>query len=244
MKTLLGVDRVVKRFGGLVAVDNVSLSVESGEIVGLIGPNGAGKTTLLNIITGVYKPETGVIKFNGEDITGRNPSYICKKGISRTFQIVRLFPDMTCIENVVSGVIFGKTRKIDFEEARERAMKILELVGFQRSGGTLAGKLNIVEAKCVELARALATEPTLLLIDEIFAGLNPKESLDMVERIRNLKNDLGITIIAVEHIMRIIMNLSTKIVVLHHGAKLAEGEPREVASDRNVIEAYLGTKYL
>ena len=243
MENLLELDKVVKRFGGLIAIDNVSFSVNPGEIVGLIGPNGAGKTTLLNVITGVYKPDKGAVKFNGEDITGRSPWYICRKGIARTFQIVRVFPDMTCIDNVVAGLIFGKTRKTSIEEARKRAIKILELLGFRREGNTIAGKLNVVEAKCIELARALATEPTLLLLDEIFAGLNPKESLDMVERIKKIKKDFKITIIMVEHIMRIVMDLSTKIVVLHHGKKLAEGKPQEVANNDKVIEAYLGAKY-
>lgn len=241
---LLSVRNIVKRFRGLIAVNNVSFDLYKGEILGLVGPNGAGKTTLINVITGIYRPESGKIFFNGEDITGLKPHEICKKGIVRTFQITRLFNNMSVLENVMSGALFGKKPVSSFREAAERATKMLELVNFPLDKKDLiAGSLNIVEMKRVELARALMTEPDLILLDEPATGLNPSEQSLMINLIKSI-NESGVTVLVVDHNMRFIVNLVKRLIVLHYGQKIAEGEPREVVREQRVIEAYLGERYI
>ncbi len=233
---LLEVKGVVKRFGGLVALDHVSMTVKRGERVGLIGPNGAGKTTLFNCITGVYRPEEGRILFKGIDITGWPPHRITKLGIARTFQIVRPLHNMSVLDNVVVGALL---REPDIGRAREAALEVLELVGLYEKRSMLAKDLNLVEKKRLEIARALATKPELLLLDEVAAGLRPREVDELVDMLIEVARK-GVTIIMVEHVMRAVMNFAERIVVLHYGRKIAEGTPEEVANNPRVVEAYLG----
>jgi len=239
---LLEGERVSKFFGGLAAVHNVDFRIEKQEILGLIGPNGAGKTTLFNLISGVYRPTSGRIWFKGEEITGLRPHVICNKGISRTFQLVRPFLNMTALQNVMVGALFGRSGR-DMADAREKAHKLLEFVGLEGREGLLAKSLTLVDRKRLEMARALAGEPELLLLDEVVAGLNPTETAETMALIKKIR-DLGVTIFMVEHIMKAVMGISDRVMVLHHGEKIAEGTPEEVASDRRVIEAYLGEEYL
>ncbi len=234
--TLLETKNVVKRFGGLVAVKNVSLNVQKGEIFGIIGPNGAGKTTFLNCVSGIYKPEEGSVLFKNQNITGVKPHLLCKKGIARTFQIVRSFQKMTALDNVRVAVIFGTEQNHDVDK---RAKELLEFVNFPLSHKTLAGNLNTVQLKYLELARALATDSELLLLDEVAAGLTPGELVDFIELIKRVR-DNGTTVITIEHVMKFIMNICDRIAVLHYGEKIAEGNPSEIIENEMVVEAYLG----
>ena len=236
---LLETKNVTKRFGGLTAVNDVSLNVEEGQIFGLIGPNGAGKTTLLNCISGVYKPEEGHILFNGEDVTSFSADKICHTGIARTFQIVHSFPTMSVLENVMVGAIFGGRK--DREKPENIAEKMLDFVDFPLDYDVLAQDVNTVQLKQVELARAMATECNLLLLDEVAAGLTPGE-LDVISKLILRIKDSGITIIMVEHLMKLIMGVCDRIAVLSFGQKIAEGPPKEIAENEKVVEAYLGTK--
>lgn len=234
---------VTKNFGGLTAVKSVDLKVEKGEIVGLVGPNGAGKTTLLNIISGVYKPDSGVIKFNDEDITGLKPNQICRKGIVKTFQLAQSFPALTAVESVMIGAIFGNHNKIGMSAARKEAIEFLDFVGFPREKINYPVKnLNVVELKRAQLARALACKPKLLLLDEPTTGLNPREGAEAIELIKKLRES-GITILMIEHVMRVIMGVSDRILVLDRGEKIAEGKPHDIANNKRVIDSYLGERY-
>lgn len=237
---ILEINNLVKDFGGLRAVDTLSLSIEEGEILGMIGPNGAGKSTAFNCIAGVYAPTKGDVYFTGKKINGVKPWNLCKNGLARTFQIVKPFRSKSVLYNVMVGS-FVTTDKT--AEAEEKALNVLKILSFENKKDERAGNLTIAELKRLEIARALATEPKLLLFDEVMAGLRPAEVDEMVQIIKNLR-DQGITIFVIEHIMRAIMALSDRIVVIHFGKKIAEGSPQEVASDENVIKAYLGDEYV
>ncbi|WP_448593215.1 ABC transporter ATP-binding protein [Thermoflexus hugenholtzii] len=235
---LLEVQGVSKRFGGLQALNRVSLHLQEGEILGLIGPNGAGKTTLFNVINGVYRPEEGRVIFGGRDITGRPPYEIARQGIARAHQIVRPLNELTVLENVMVGACFGRENR-SLREARGIALAVLEQVGLADKRDVEAAKLNVAEKKRLELARALAARPRLLLLDEVLAGLNPTEVAAMLGVIRAIRES-GITILMIEHLMHAIMNVSDRIVVLDYGEVIAEGTPQEIAHHPRVIEAYLG----
>jgi len=239
---ILELQGISKRFGGLVALKDISLNLDEGQILGLIGPNGAGKTTLLNVISGSLRPDNGYIRYQGKEISKLSSDRRCQKGISRTFQISRPFSKMTVLENVMVAAIFGD-RSQKQEPPRDRALSALRFVQFSIDENTLAENLNTVQLKRLDLARALASNPSLLLLDEIAAGLTPLELADLVGVIRHTR-ERGVTIIVVEHLMRMILRLCDKIVVLHYGEKIAEGTPEEICQDKRVADAYLGENYL
>lgn len=231
---------LTKQIGGLRAVNSVDLSLGANEIVGLVGPNGAGKTTLLNMISGITTPTAGTITFLSEDITGLKADRICKKGIAKTFQIAQSFPGLTARECTMIGALFGNNRRISMGDAKKEAMKILDFVNFPAEKRETAIKnLNVVELKRVQLARALASKPQLLLLDELTTGLNPKESNEAVDLIKKVRTE-GVSILIIEHVMSVIMGVSDRIVVLDHGEKIADGRPYEVVNDQRVIDTYLG----
>ncbi len=236
-RELLKVDGITKSFGGLVALNNVTMYVNEGEIVGLIGPNGAGKTTLFNVITGFYKPDRGKVFFNGVEITGKPPHIIAKMGIARTFQIVKPFPTLTVEEAVRVGAYKVTDREDEVDKLVDEALSI---VGIDEIRDRRCADCNLVQIKLTELARALATQPILLLLDEVAAGLTPIEIGFYVDLLRDINRRKKITMLIVEHVMKFVMNISERIVVLHYGKKIAEGTPMEVSRDKNVIEAYLG----
>ncbi len=237
--SLLELKRVSKHFGGLKAVNQVSFTLEKGEILGIIGPNGAGKTTLFNTITGFYKPDAGEIWFEGEKLIDLKPHQICKRGMVRTFQIVKPFLELTTLDNVMIAAL-NRTEHI--REATEKALQTIEQVGLKDKTQTLATGLTLPHRKRLELARALATEPKLLLLDEVMAGLTPTEVDELIRLLKEI-NRRGITILLIEHVMRGVMALSQRVIVLNYGEKIAEGVPEEVVKDRQVIEAYLGEEF-
>jgi branched-chain amino acid transport system ATP-binding protein len=235
---LLECKNITKKFGGLTALKDVSLVVREKEIVGLIGPNGSGKTTLFNVINGFLKPEAGDVLWMGEKITGRKPHKICQLGIARVFQNPQLFSNRTVLENVITAVLF-KASKVSKNEANLKALRCLEFVGLRDVQKT-AKDLTLHEERLLEIARALATEPKLLLLDEVMSGLNLMEMGKLMKLITKIRDDLGITILWVEHVMRIIMQAADRIIVLHHGEKIADGKPIEIAKNEEVIKVYLG----
>ena len=237
---LLEINRLTKDFGGLRAVDRLDLTIEDGMIFGLIGPNGAGKSTAFNCIAGLYSASSGRVLYKDDDITNLKPYDVCRRGIARTFQLVKPFPNKSVLKNVTVGsFLWSKNR----DEAEEKALEVLEFVGLTDKRNVLGKSLTIADRKRLELARALATDPTLLLLDEVMAGLRPAEVEEVITIIRKI-NERGITIFLIEHIMQAIMSLSDLIVVIHYGKKIAEGQPEEIASNEQVIKAYLGEEYV
>jgi len=231
--------KVMKHFGGLAAVHNVDFDINQGEVVGLIGPNGAGKTTLFNLISGSLPTTAGEIRYKGEKITGLKPHQICKKGVARTFQSAQLFAGLTVFENALAASLFGKKRAISVPDAEREATELLEFVGLSTVGAVPARDLPVANQKRLEVARALATKPELLLFDEVMAGLNPTEVAQAMELIIKIRNK-GITLFMIEHVMKAIMKVCDRIIVLHHGSKIAEGTPQEITTNRTVVEVYLG----
>lgn len=234
--SLLEIKDMTKNFGGLYAVKDVDISIDKGEIVGLIGPNGAGKTTLFRLISGFYKPTSGQVTFKGENITGLKPNEICKRGLSRTFQIVQPFHGLTVEQNVQVAAF---NRYNETEQTKNKAREVLEFVDLIDKKDVRADTLTIADRKKLEVAKAYATEPEIILFDEVMSGLNPKETEETIALIQKIA-DQGVTIFLIEHVMRVVMTLAERITVIHHGEKLAEGTPKEIQKNEKVIEAYLG----
>jgi branched-chain amino acid transport system ATP-binding protein len=239
MSALLKVDGISKRFRGLLAVDKLSFEVPAGGIFAVIGPNGAGKTTLFNMIAGVLAPDGGTIAFADERIDGLSPDRICRRGIGRTFQIVRPFPALSVEDNVIVGALMRRRRVVD---ARAHAHEVLRRLDLYDKRAQRASSLTLPDRKRLEVARALATDPKLLLLDEVMAGLRPTETDRIVSILKDLNRDSGLTILLIEHVMRAVMALAGRVLVLHHGAAIAQGSPEEVVRDRAVIDSYLGVE--
>jgi len=233
---LLTVQNLTKKFGGLTAVHDCSLSVGEGEILGMIGPNGAGKTTAFNMISGYYSPNEGQVTFDGREITGNRPDVICKMGLARTFQVVKPFAQLSILDNVMVGA-YNRTN--NNKEARQRSLEILDFLGMNDMTHQLAGSLSVAGRKRLEIARVLATEPKMILFDEAMAGLRSRETDEVIELVRQISKQ-GVALLLVEHVMKVIMSLSDRIVVIHHGEKIAEGEPGDIVNNKAVIDAYLG----
>jgi branched-chain amino acid transport system ATP-binding protein len=238
--TILEVQGLTKHFGGLTAVRDLNFSLQEGEILGLIGPNGAGKTTAFNLISGFLRPSAGKIIFQGESLVGLEPHQICLKGLTRTFQIVQPFYSLTVLDNVGIGA-FSHRKK--FRRARQKALEVLDYVGLIEFQNRRAGSLPIASQKRLELAKALATDPKLLLLDEVMAGLTATEIAQVLSIIRKIRES-GITLLLIEHVMHAVMSISDRIIVLHHGEKIGEGSPQQVAKDKRVMDAYLGEDFM
>jgi branched-chain amino acid transport system ATP-binding protein len=239
MTALLRIEGVSKRFRGLVAVDRVSFEVAAGSILGVIGPNGAGKTTLFNMIAGVMAPDEGSVRFMGERIDGLAPDVVCRRGIGRTFQIVRPFPALSVVDNVVIGALL---RHAEVDDARRHAHEVMRRLDLFDKRNQLASSLTLPDRKRLEVARALATDPKLLLLDEVMAGLRPTETDRMVAILGAINRESGLTILLIEHVMRAVMALARHIVVLHHGAAIAEGTPDAIVREPAVVQSYLGAE--
>jgi branched-chain amino acid transport system ATP-binding protein len=241
----LEINGVSKHFGALRAVDEVSFDVKNGELIGLIGPNGAGKTTLLNLITGTYRKTKGSVRFQDIDISTYTPDHVAKVGIARTFQITKPLVGMTVEENVMTGALFGSAgRSATVKAARNKAHECLQLAGMYERRDQPVSRLTVPDRKRLELARALATDPHLLLLDEVMAGLRPTEVDESLGLIRKVNEEMNITIIFIEHVMRAVMSISGRVIVLNYGKKIAEGTPDQISRNSQVIEAYLGKKYV
>jgi len=238
MRILEG-ERVTKYFGGLAAISNVDFHIDQGDIVGLIGPNGAGKTTLFNLISGALVLNSGVIKFKGQRISGLKPHQICRTGVARTFQSVRVFGNISVLGNVLLGSLFGTSTGMSSTDVNREATELLEFVGLPARRAIPAKNLTLANQKRLEVARALATKPELLLLDELIAGLNPTETAQAMELVSRIR-DRGITILMIEHVMKAIMSICNQVIVLHHGEKIAEGTPQKIATSKTVVEVYLG----
>ncbi|MEO1102338.1 MAG: ABC transporter ATP-binding protein [Pseudomonadota bacterium] len=241
MTTLLRLENIAKSFGGVRAVNDVSFNLAEGEIVGLIGPNGAGKTTLVNLITGVHPASAGKVFFEGKDVTRQRPFEAARRGLARTFQIVQPFPNMTVVENVAAGALFGGSAG-SRAQATEAALQELDFVGLAPLADTPAASLTLPNRKRLELAKSLAMRPRVLLLDEVNAGLNSAEIDGALDLIRQIAAR-GVTILIIEHLMKVVLSISQRVLVLHHGELIAEGEPHAVVEDETVIEAYLGAKF-
>ncbi|MBR1671714.1 MAG: ABC transporter ATP-binding protein [Fretibacterium sp.] len=240
MSVIIEVNGLTKSFRGLKAVSDVSFVTEEGAITGMIGPNGAGKSTTFNMICGFYPPTSGTIRYRGQDITGRRAYEFADMGIARTFQIMKPLGNLTVLDNVASSAFFGRHRAKDLRQAREIAAETLEFTGLYTKRDVLAREMGTPDQKRLEMARALATKPDMLFLDEVMAGLNPTETEDAIALIRRINNG-GVTIFLIEHIMRAVVSLCEKVIVLHHGEKIAEGTPDQVMNDPIVMEVYLGT---
>ena len=235
---MLDIQSMTKRFGGLVAIKDLTLNIEQNQFLGVIGPNGAGKTTLLNLITGYYKPNQGRIDFDGERIDGRHPYEICRRGIARTFQVVQPFPEMSVLDNAMTGALFSRSG-MTITKARDRAMEALEMVDIARQANLMAGALTLGAKKKLELARALATQPRLLLLDEVMAGSSQTDIEDLMRLLKRIHKS-GVTILMIEHLVHVILELAQHVFVLNFGQELYQGKPDDVIAHPEVIESYLG----
>jgi len=222
-----------------VAVQNVNFQIGRGEIVSLIGPNGAGKTTIFNLLSGIYSPDQGEIRLDGENLVGRRPFEVCQRGIGRTFQIMQPFPHMTVMENVVTSGLFGRVPRVSMSEVEEEAIQLCHWVGLGDKMKAYPRNLTVADQKKIEIARALAVKPKLLLLDEVMAGLTPTETAEAIRLVRQMR-EKGMTIFLIEHVIKVVMGISDRVIVLHHGEKISEGTSEQVANDPRVIEAYLG----